>query len=254
MSVITDDCQKKTYHAGSDSREASQSQPHVQVQPVARLKNLLLRGRCTHHALTLMATSITDRQTECSHWQLHPALLSSWVSESKTSVQLHCQYRPSGLTGTPWPPNIQPHCSLACRGTQTHVHISTLTLQSLQQLIRTPWWPQQPSSSWLLEMQAYAPALSLFTHLPAISVWSSPPATWSHTCSSTTTQINRSPIPLQRLTFGFTPSMKCPQLVWRPGVPQASRPGSKPNYWHPNLHMLQLLAPWTHGPSNPVWL
>lgn len=139
MSVITDDCQKKTYHAGSDSQEARQSQPHVQVQPVARLKNLLLRGRCTHHALTLMATSITDRQSAHTDSFI---LLFSPAGCGSPRLQPNCTASTdhhAGLTGTPWLPNIQPHCSLACRGTQAHIYISPLTLQSLQQLTRTPW-------------------------------------------------------------------------------------------------------------------
>lgn len=140
--VITDDCREKTDDAASDSREAREPQLHVQVQPVARLKTSSQEQMYTLGTYT--AGHIHHRQT---HSLLRPTASSCFslqldVGGLKSSAQLHCLYRPPHRAD--WDtlvPSTQPHFSLACRDTPAHIHISPLTLQSLQQLGRTPWCP-----------------------------------------------------------------------------------------------------------------
>lgn len=233
--------------------EIRQSKLHVQVQPVSRAENQLLGGRCTHQALKT-AGHMHHRQT---HSMLTPTAsscssLQPGVGAPKTWAKPHCQYRPSHRAGLGYPGPPISNFSLACRDTQAHIHISPLTLQSLQQLARTPWWPQQiaPPGSWR-QIQAHAPALSLSTHLPAIPARSSPAATWSLTHPYLFQYYNTDKHMIPNLISGANIWFYSLHEMSPVASTQASSPGSKPNCWHPNLHMFQLLAPWTHGLSDP---
>lgn len=113
-----------------------------------------------------------------------------------------------------------------CRDTQAHTHIPPLTLQSLQQLARTPW-PQQlaPPGSWryklTLPLSPYSSTYQLFQ----LDLHQQPHGpSYTHTCSSTTTQINT------RHPMCCTPFQRVKHLVLlTPGnVPTCQRTGLQP--------------------------
>lgn len=172
------------YHAGANSREATQPQLHAQVQPVAMLK--------------IYSQQADAHTTHIHHWphrsQTHRAptptaspCSSLWPERTRLQPNSTAgTHHHTELAGTPWSPSTRAHWSFAHRDTQAHTCLSPWRLSdptvspAAGQVSLVPPKLASPVVL-LLEIHAHLPAPTLFTHSPADPAWSLLAATRSLT-------------------------------------------------------------------------